>query len=105
MATAYQAAPFRLLQTCQQVLSLLRPLVEDQDLFLQLEWAPDLSPIRQGDQQKISQVLINLISNAIKFSSEGSMRLKVVPLEEECLRFEVIDCRPGYRPEAAAVTV
>jgi len=49
--------------------------------------------------------LINLISNAIKFSSEGSMRLKVVPLEEERLRFEVIDCGPGYRPGAAAVTV
>ena len=73
--------PFVSSKPCQQVLSLLRPLVEDQDLFLQLEWAPDLSPIRQGDQQKISQVLINLISNAIKFSSEGSMRLKVVPLE------------------------
>jgi len=49
--------------------------------------------------------LINLISNTIKFSSEGSMRLKVVPLEEERLRFEVTDCRPGYRPEAATVTV
>ena len=53
----YQAVPFHLLQTCQQVLDLLRPLLaQDQGLSLQLEWAPDLSSTRQGDQQKVSQV-------------------------------------------------
>jgi CheY-like chemotaxis protein/HPt (histidine-containing phosphotransfer) domain-containing protein/anti-sigma regulatory factor (Ser/Thr protein kinase) len=92
---AYQTVPFDLAQTCRQVLDLLRPLAQDKGLSLQLEWAPDLLPAREGDQQKVRQVLINLIGNAVKFSDSGRIRLKVVPREEERLRFEVIDRGPG----------
>ena len=95
----YSSQPFDLGQTCQQVLDLLRPLAEDKGLSLQLEWGSDLSPTREGDQQKVRQVLINLIGNAIKFSDSGSVRLKVVPREEECLCFEVIDRGPGIAEE------
>ena len=96
---AYQTTPFHLAETCRQVLDLLSPLASDKDLFLQLEWAPDLSSVRQGDQQKIRQVLINLLGNAIKFSEGDNVWLKVMPLEEERLRFEVIDHGLGIAEE------
>jgi signal transduction histidine kinase len=95
----YSSQPFDLGQTCQQVLGLLRPLAEDKGLSLQLEWAPDLAAARQGDQQKLRQVLINLVANAIKFSTEGSIRLKVESLTAERLRLEVVDTGPGIPAE------
>jgi len=97
--TTYQSRPFDLGQTCQQVLGLLRPLAEDKGLSLQLEWAPDLAAARQGDQQKLRQVLINLAANAIKFSTEGSIRLKVESLTADRLRLEVVDTGPGIPAE------
>jgi len=66
-------------------------LVSDKGLFLQLEWPPGLSSARQGAQQKIHQALINLLGNAIKFSEGVNVWLKVMPLEEERLRFEAMD--------------
>ena len=68
-------------------------------MHLQLEWAPDLASARQGDQQKLRQVLINLLANAIKFSAQGSIRLKVQPLTAERLRLEVVDTGPGIDEE------
>ncbi|MDP7000123.1 MAG: ATP-binding protein, partial [Candidatus Poribacteria bacterium] len=94
----YSSQPFDLGQTCQQVLGLL-PLAQDKGLSLQLEWAPDLAAARQGDQQKLRQVLINLVANAIKFSTEGSIRLKVESLTAERLRLEVVDTGPGIPAE------
>jgi PAS domain S-box-containing protein len=97
--TTYQSRPFDLAQTCQQVLELLQPLAQQKGLRLQLEWTPDLAAARQGDQQKLRQVLINLLANAIKFSTEGSIRLKVQPLTAERLRLEVVDTGPGIPAE------
>ena len=97
--TIYQSQPFDLAYSCQQVLDLLRPLAQQKGLHLQLEWAPDLASARQGDQQKLRQVLINLLANAIKFSAQGSIRLKVQPLTAERLRLEVVDTGPGIDEE------
>ena len=97
--TTYQSQPFDLAHSCQQVLDLLQPLAQQKGLRLQLEWTPDLVSARQGDQQKLRQVLINLLANAIKFSTQGSIRLKVLPLTAERLRLEVVDTGPGIAAE------
>ena len=73
----YSRQPFDLAQTCRQVIDLLRPLATEKRLSLQLEWSPELRPGREGDQQKVRQVLISLIGNALKFTDSGSVRLKV----------------------------
>ena len=95
----YLSQPFDLADSCQQVLDLLQPLAQQKGLRLQLEWTPDLVSARQGDQQKLRQVLINLLANAIKFSTEGSIRLKVLSLTAERLRLEVVDTGPGIAAE------
>ncbi|MDP7281385.1 MAG: histidine kinase dimerization/phospho-acceptor domain-containing protein, partial [Candidatus Poribacteria bacterium] len=96
---SYQTAPFHLDQTCRQVLDMLKPLAEQKRIPLRLDWPPQLEAWRSGDQQRVKQMLINLIGNAIKFSDRGEVRLKVMLGEGDWLRFEVIDCGSGIAEE------
>ncbi len=48
-----------------------------------------------GDEAKLSQVLINLLGNAVKFTDEGSVRLRVSAVSEDEYQFEVIDTGAG----------
>jgi len=48
-----------------------------------------------GDQGKIRQVLINLLGNAVKFTDQGGLTLKLSQIGTERFTFEVIDTGPG----------
>jgi len=48
-----------------------------------------------GDEGKIRQILINLLGNAVKFTSAGSISLQAQPVGNECYRFEVFDTGEG----------
>jgi signal transduction histidine kinase/DNA-binding response OmpR family regulator len=56
----------------------------------------------RGDEGKLRQVLINLLGNAVKFTEQGEVRLRVVPEEQGGVRFEVIDTGIGIPDEAHA---
>lgn len=62
----------------------------------------------KGDEVRLSQVLINLIGNAFKFTEKGTVSLKVAVLNNEteagsqCIRFCVSDTGIGIREESAA---
>lgn len=62
-----------------------------------VEVAPDL-PTLTGDSDRLQQVLINLISNAVKFMDEGAVRIEARPIEDG-VQFRVVDTGPGI-PEA-----
>ena len=52
-----------------------------------------------GDEGKLRQVLINLIGNAVKFTSSGQVGLKVEALEDSRYRFDTWDTGPGIPEE------
>ena len=57
-----------------------------------------------GDPNRLTQILLNLLNNAIKFTDQGEVRLEVLPMtagseDEICLRFNVIDTGIGIPPE------
>ncbi len=52
-----------------------------------------------SDPQKIRQILINLLGNAIKFTDRGDISLNVINLENDVYLFEVSDTGPGIAPE------
>jgi signal transduction histidine kinase/CheY-like chemotaxis protein len=49
----------------------------------------------RGDERKLRQVLINLLGNAVKFTTEGQVLLRAAALGDGRYRFEVSDTGPG----------
>ncbi|MDP5011937.1 MAG: PAS domain S-box protein [Crocinitomicaceae bacterium] len=88
----------------------LNDLLEHLNLFFtqaaqkkKLKWEiildSNIVPIIKGDKVKLNQVLVNLINNAIKFTNEGSVQLKISLLNKSTssqqIRFEIIDTGIG----------
>jgi signal transduction histidine kinase len=59
----------------QNVRSTLEPLAADKKLVFKVEMAPEL-PAGHGDGRRLTQVLINLVGNAIKFTDAGEVAIK-----------------------------
>ena len=53
-----------------------------------------------GDSLRISQVLTNLLNNAVKFTSEGEVRLEVYTNEKGLIQFNIIDTGIGIKEDA-----
>ena len=95
---SYQQHPFDLIDTCQQVLQMDLPLSQQKTLQLHLDYPFTMSATWLGDQQKIKQVLINLLGNAIKFTSQGEVKLKLRQISTG-IRIEVTDTGIGISEE------
>ena len=70
-----------------------------------LEWKlgeTHATTIVHGDEKKLRQVLINLLGNAVKFTTTGSISLNVVTGLEDRFRFEVADTGPGIAADSQA---
>jgi PAS domain S-box-containing protein len=66
--------------------------------------SPEVPALLRGDPGRLRQVLINLVSNAIKFTQEGTVVVRVRPIEESedlvTVRFEVQDSGIGIPAES-----
>jgi len=70
-------APFQLQELVDEVLSIAAPLAAEKGLALECVVDPDLDGAWSGDAHKIERVLINLIANAVKFTDQGRVTLRV----------------------------
>ena len=89
-----EAEPFDLPDCLEKVMRMMQPLADDKGLVLALDVAPALPRYVVGDQYRLEQVLINLVSNAIKFTAQGGVRV-AVQADGERLAFAVSDTGIG----------
>jgi signal transduction histidine kinase len=81
----------------QAVAGAVGSLATEKQLRLRVDSAEDL-PVGQGDQRRITQVLLNLVGNAIKFTDAGEVAVRVVNSGGEFL-VSVADSGPGIAQE------
>ena len=86
----------------ENILSMLREQVSDKGLSIEVE-QNDVSQWLRGDPTRVSQALINYVSNAIKFTEQGMVTLRAKKIEERndevLIRFEVQDTGAGIAPD------
>jgi signal transduction histidine kinase/ActR/RegA family two-component response regulator len=101
-----EANDFDLRQMLAQTLMLWRGLADAKGLKLRIEGAACVPRQVKGDVMRIRQVLNNLMSNAMKFTEQGEITLRVQAWPEEpsgyALLFEIIDTGPGMTTEQMA---
>ena len=71
-----ESRPFDPRVEISETVALYRPSIENKGLRLELEIAPHTPALLQGDPTRVRQILSNLISNAIKFTVRGSIRVE-----------------------------
>lgn len=101
-----EANDFDLRQMLAQTLRLWRGLADAKGLKLRVEGAAGVPRHVKGDVMRIRQVLNNLMSNAMKFTEEGQITLRVQAWPEEpsgyALLFEIADTGPGMTTDQLA---
>jgi two-component system sensor histidine kinase/response regulator len=89
-----RVAPFNPARLLTETEAFFRQRVRDRGLDLILAPA-NLPRWRVGDEMKLRQVLINLVGNAVKFTTAGRVTLQAVPLGADAIQFSVSDTGPG----------
>ncbi|HKX40473.1 MAG TPA: response regulator [Burkholderiaceae bacterium] len=97
--------PLSLHATAASVVALFRANAQAKGLALVLDMVPGVVDRVLGDAQRLKQVLLNLVGNAIKFTEHGSVSLSLNPLGGARsgyarVRFEVVDSGVGVPTDA-----
>jgi signal transduction histidine kinase/CheY-like chemotaxis protein len=100
-----QYAPMSLHAMASSVVALFRANAEGRNLGLSVEIEPELDDWVVCDAQRLKQVLLNLVGNAIKFTEHGSVSLRLRSMRaaegQVGVVFEIVDTGIGMDPVSA----
>ncbi|HEX5925524.1 MAG TPA: PAS domain S-box protein [Baekduia sp.] len=97
-----EAEAVDLLELTGELRHLLWPRAQARGLRLIVALDPAVPDVVLGDAVRLRQILVNLITNAIKFSEDGEIVVTIACDEDEVLRFEVADEGIGIDDETLA---
>jgi len=96
-------SPFDLVQLSRGVMNSYRGKAEEKEVALKLEFDPQIPSEIAGDSLRISQILNNIVSNSVKFTLQGEIRLNLVIVEEDfesiLIGFRIEDTGIGVHPD------
>jgi signal transduction histidine kinase len=92
-------APFSPKTLLEELLVTTGQLAQAKHLDLITYIAPDLPQTIMGDAQRLLQILINLVTNAIKFTDSGSVTVKLDRPDRTHWAIQVIDTGVGISPD------
>jgi signal transduction histidine kinase/DNA-binding response OmpR family regulator/CHASE3 domain sensor protein len=111
-AVHVEKAPFRIREIVSDAVATFREAAAQKGLLLDVDIDPQAPECQMGDSLRIQQVLVNLLSNALKFTDTGRVDVRVKVLEApdsgaevgagsgaQRLRCEVLDTGPGIALE------
>ncbi|MBI4984710.1 MAG: response regulator [Rhodocyclales bacterium] len=102
----FNIAPLPVPEICDAMRALFEPLAEQRGLDFGVEADADIPLVFYGDEQRVHQILKNLLSNALKFTEKGGVSVRVQrpadaenPLPGPALAFAVADTGIGIPAE------
>ncbi len=94
---------YDLSELLKTITTMIRVRSNEKDLLFETEIDPEIPRYLYGDDGKIKQVLMNLLTNAVKYTKEGSFKLKLELVKKEndtcTIHYSVSDTGIGIRPE------
>jgi signal transduction histidine kinase/CheY-like chemotaxis protein len=93
-----EVSDFLLRPLFEEQLALLRPRAAAKHLRLALQMADGTDVVIRGDRKRLSQAIVNLLGNAIKFTREGGVTAAVHRQGEAVFRFDFTDTGIGVAP-------
>jgi PAS domain S-box-containing protein len=95
----FERVPFSLRSSLASMLQLFEPRIREKNLQLIREYDKRIPEMLAGDPVRLHQIILNLVSNAVKFTNAGSILVKVSLLNEDeenvTISFAVIDTGIG----------
>ena len=88
----------RLEEFLEQIAGMFRVQAAAKGIRFRVQYPPNLPRSVATDETRLRQILINLLSNALKFTEHGEVGF-LVRLPGEVMEFEITDTGPGIRPE------
>jgi CheY-like chemotaxis protein len=95
----FENSIFNVQQTMDMLRELMEPMAINKGISFEVNIDPSVNGYYTGDVIRLEQILINLISNAVKFTSEGGIKINIesIPrdLDKKWLTFTIIDTGIG----------
>lgn len=77
-----EETPFSISGLMHSIENMFQPKVKEKNLYIKLYPNPSIPDILKGDPTRLTQILVNLISNAIKFTEEGGIDIYLKTKEQ-----------------------
>ncbi|TAK84568.1 MAG: PAS domain S-box protein [Betaproteobacteria bacterium] len=97
--TTLNIAPARLDELRDDMERTFRQVAQDKGLQFAISLDPAAPALIRTDMARLKQVLKNLLANAFKFTSQGSVELRIAPADAGRIAFAVIDTGIGIPPD------
>jgi PAS domain S-box-containing protein len=95
----FEQTPFKLALSVSAMLHLFETTIQEKNLELNKEFDTRIPEVLIGDPVRLHQIILNLVSNAVKFTSAGKITLSVRLISDDedraTLEFEVTDTGIG----------
>jgi signal transduction histidine kinase len=91
-------APCDVCAVAREVAVVMERLAQERGLTFRL-CVPDTPVDAETDADKLRQVLLNLVGNAVKYTARGEVEMKVQPESAERVQIAIRDTGPGIAPE------
>ncbi len=99
----FEQIPFKMSVSISAMLHLFEPKIQEKNLELIRQYDPKIPDVLLGDPVRLHQIILNLVSNAVKFTNEGKITLSTRMISEDeetvSIEFSVIDTGIGISPE------
>jgi len=99
----FEQTPFKMSLSISAMLHLFEPKIQEKNLELVKEYDDRIPEVLMGDPVRLHQIILNLVSNAVKFTSKGKITVGVRLMSEDeekaTIEFSVSDTGIGIKEE------